>query len=83
MTNTKEEAVEYINKVITQVESDMDHGSPSYVNEENMLAELHNILNMVQNIEVGQEVKTEKFINDSLSILDDVFDKIKKEDQNE
>ncbi len=83
MTNTKEEAIEYINKVIAQVDSATELGGLSYINGENMLAELHTILHLVQNIEVGQEVKTEQFINESLSLLDDAFDEIKKEGQNE
>lgn len=83
MTNTKEEVIEYINKVIEQVNSAIEFGAPSYINGEDILAELHTILHMVQNIEVGQEVKTEQFINESLSLLDDAFDEIKKEGRNE
>lgn len=83
MTKTKEEVIEYINKVIALVGSATELGEPSYINGETVLAELHTILDMVQNIEVGQEVKTEQFINESLSLLDDAFDEIKKEDKNE
>ncbi len=83
MTNAKEETIEYINKVIAQVNSATEFGCPSYINGEDILAELHTILHMVQNIDVGQEVKTEQFINESLSLLDYAFDEIKKEDQNE
>ena len=77
----KEQVIEKIDMLIYKIDEAARGTGVDVVEASSVIIALEEIKKDVDSIDIGQEVKTEQFIDGALNSIDNAFNKI-KEDQN-